>query len=76
MLNVTSNFQLKIIMVKQYTRDQVLHQLLVDDFGHSEVDSCGNEVKGMYTYLGSEVVDPNSMAALRSAVTTDTLACS
>ena len=64
MVNMTSNF----------TSSLILLQLFKDNFGLSEEESSGEEAEGTYTYLGSQVVDPDAMAVLRSTVATDNLA--
>ena len=76
MANMTSNFtsRLKKVVVNQYSRDEALLQLFVDDFGLSVEECSGEEMEGTYTYLGSQVVDPDGVEALRSAVATDSLA--
>ena len=45
----------------------------MDNFGLSEEESSGQEVEGTCTYIGSQVVDPNAVTALRSTVATDCL---
>ena len=62
-------WSLKIyIMASRFTRDEVLLQLLLDDFGLSEDVSSGDDA--------DQVVDPDAVKALRSAVATDNLASS
>ena len=62
-------------MANRYTtKDQVLLQLFEDDYGLSEKESHGEEAEGNYTYLGSQVLDPDTLEALRSIVATDSLA--
>ena len=61
-------------MANCYIRDQELLQHFVDDFSLSEEESSGKEVKGTHGHLGSEVVVQDAIAALRSAVATESLA--
>ena len=62
--------------MNRYTRRQSTYSALCYDFGLSEEESSGEEVKGTYTYHGSHVVDPDAIAALRSTIATDSLASS
>ncbi len=60
-------------MANRYTGDEVLLQLFMDDFGLSEDKSSGEEEEDTYTYLGSQVIDPDAVTVLRSTVATDSL---
>ena len=45
-------------------------------FWLSEEESSGEEANSTFTYLGSQVVDPDAVATLRSTVATDRLVSS
>ena len=76
MVNVTSSFTsgLKKMVANSYFRDHTLLWLFEDYFDLSEEEICGEEAEGTYTYLGSQVLDPDTFVALRSTVVTDSFA--